>query len=137
MSINSRIAELILRTQNASDGGKDIIAVTNNSRGRRDNAAGYEVKDKFIKLAIDMIARNNTNWKYAVRYCGDYKKPCWIVYFQTKINDEKVQISFHTFNETFRRFTGRSFRIPWDGGDSRKSAIRAYKYYCPNGDYAE
>ena len=136
MSVNSKIAELILRTQNASDGGKNIF-VMDSKKAIRDNCGGYATKDKLLLLAIEMIARNKgkCKWKYAVVEANDQNGyNSIIVYFQTQIEGEKVQISFHSFNFDLRRFATNSFRIKWDRGDSRDSAIYAYKHFC-NGNY--
>lgn len=136
MNIDGKIAELILRTQNASDGGKNI-SYFKSQKARRDNLAGYAAKDKFLLLAINMIARNNSNcnWKYAVVQCNDFYNPAFIVYFQTNIDCEKVQISFHSFNSDLQKYLKKSFRIKWDSGYSRESAEYAYSYYT-NGQYS-
>lgn len=139
MKIDGKIAELILRTQNASDGGKHFGCFYGSTRGIRDNCAGYPQKDLFMVKAIELIAKNHKvcHWKYSVtRTRDDYGYGCWIVYFQTRINGEKVQISFHTFNSTIDRYVKNSHRIKWDHGCSRDSAVTAYEYYTC-GNYSE
>ena len=129
MSIDGKIAELILRTQNASDGGKGgLYSLVTNTRSYRDNCAGYGQKDNLLIEAIRLIVKTHNNWKYAVtkdrQGIANY-----IVYFQTRIMGEKVQISFHSFDNSLSRYVKKSFRIPWDHGCSRDSAVAAYTYY--------
>lgn len=134
-SRDAKIAELVLRTQNASDGGKGIDDLVNSARSVTDNKAAYVQKDRLLLATIELINGGKSNWRFAVADCGDFSRRCWIVYFQTRINGEKVQVSFHTFNGEVERFRRNSFRIKWDHGDSRESAQLAYKFYCPNGRY--
>ena len=135
MTLNGKIVELVLRTQNASDGGKrkkgqNIMVISDTRRGIRDNCGGYATKDNLMILAIEMIAKNHTDWKYAVKIGKDQNgHTSFIVYFQTKIMGEKVQISFHSFNNNLRKYVNNSFRIKWDHGCSRDSAVYAYNYY--------
>ena len=128
MSVDGKIAELILRIQNASDGGKRLCPLVTNTRSYRDNCAGYAQKDNLLIEAINIISKTRNNWKYSVtkdsQGIADY-----IVYFQTRIMSEKVQISFHSFDSSLSRYVKNSFRIPWDHGCSRDSAIAAYTYY--------
>ena len=139
--INSKIAELVLRAQNASDGGKDICKICGSRKSHKDNLAGYSRKDPAIFSAINLINTRKSNFKYSVQYCDSFKNPCWIVYFETRINLEKFQISFHTFDRRFSRFENNSFRIKWnkkrdpEPGCSRDCAIRVYEWYVPNGHY--
>lgn len=137
MSINGKIAELVLRTQNASDGGKHKAYFVVGRRPGRDNCAGYPQKDRLLITTLGLIARGGSNWKYAVVPCRQYANPAYIVYFETRIAGEKVQVSFHSFNRELSRYTRNSFRIKWDEKDSRDSAVRAYRHYCPNGQYSE
>lgn len=135
MNRNAKIAELVLRAQTASDGGKGIKELRYSQRSITDNRAGYGVKDHYIISAINLINGGRSNWKYAVVKAGDFMDPAWIVYFETRVDGDKIQISFHTFNSYFRRFTRKSFRTKWDHGCSRDSALTAYVYYVPNGRY--
>ena len=136
MNNNAKIAELILRIQNASDGGKNM-RFFESQKSATDNKAGYPQKDKLILEAIRLItsSKRNNDWKFAVTRSAVNGNNCFIVYFQTRINGEKVQISFHSFNRELARFIGRSFRIKWDHANSRESAVIAYNHYVPNGKY--
>lgn len=137
MAVNKKVAELILRAQNASDGGKNIdsLVLCTSEKTYRDNKHGYTGKDMFIMKAIEMIARNrkNTNFRYSVVYDGEVAK--YLVYFDTTINGKKYQVSFHSFDNDLERFVRKSFKTEWDKKDSRKAASEIYKAYFPNGRY--
>lgn len=49
---DKRVASLILRAQNASDGGKGIDLLVNSQRSTTDNSRGYETKDMAIRSRI-------------------------------------------------------------------------------------
>ena len=127
-SINVRISELILRAQNASDGGKGIDELVSSRKSYRDNCAGYAHKDKFVYLAVNMIASNKTDFRFAVTEDKDCVAD-FIVYFECRTGAEKRQVSFHSFDERLRKFVKRSFRIKWDHADSRDSACDIYNWY--------
>lgn len=136
MSVNSKIAAHIVRAQAASDGGKGKAYNWHNSqKAKTDNNAGYAHKDPAILAAINLINCCKSNWKYAVKNCYDYNRPAWTIYFETRIEGEKIQISFHSFNSTFSKYVNNSFRTKWDEKDSHESAIFAYKYYADKGKY--
>jgi len=132
-NIDKEIAELILRAQNASDGGKGIAELVSKGKSVRDNKHGYAGKDTFIFLTINMIVKGKTDFRFAVT---DGENTPYLVYFETRISGKKFQVSFHSFDERLERFKGKSFRIKWDHGSSRDSAVTIYRYYCPNGQYA-
>ena len=134
MSINSKIASLVLRAQNASDGGKNKCYFSGSDKVITDNRAGYGQKDQLIIAAINLINRGKSNYKFAVTECLDFSNMAWIVYFQTRINGENIQVSFHSFNCVLSKYVRRSYRIKWDHKDSRDSAEYAYMYYS-NGMY--
>ena len=136
MSVNGKIAEYILRAQNASDGGKGIDEISSSRKAITDNRSGYSHKDPAIIAAIKLINSGKSNWKYIVQECHDYYNMAWIVYFETRIEGKKIQCSFHTFNWYFDKYTRNSYRTKWDHGSSRESALLAYNYYC-NGYYAK
>ena len=133
MSVDSKIAEYILRAQNASDGGKGIDALVASRKSRRDNCAGYSVKDKYILCAMKLIISGDTAFKFAVTPDKEGIAN-YIVYFETKIGYEKLQVSFHTYRN-FSRYVNNSFRMKWDHASSRDSAQRMYDYYIPDGMY--
>ena len=80
-NINVRISELILRAQNASDGGKGIDELVSSRKSYRDNCAGYAHKDRFVYLAVSMIASNKTDFRFAVTEDKDCVAD-FIVYFE-------------------------------------------------------
>lgn len=133
-NIDARIATLILRAQNASDGGKHKHILICNERSYRDNCAGYGNKDVLVYEALNLIVRNrkNCNFKFSVTYGGVTP---YLVYFETRINCEKFQVSFHSKDRRLRKFMSNSFRMKWDALDSRESAVRIYEHYVPNGEY--
>ncbi len=132
-NIDKEIAELILRSQNASDGGKGIIELVSKGKSVRDNRHGYAGKDQFIFLAISMIVKGKSSFHFAVTDGGFTP---YLVYFETRISGKKFQVSFHSFDRRLERFKGKSFRIKWDHGSSRDSAATIYRHYCPCGQYA-
>lgn len=133
MNINSKIATLILRAQNASDGGKNMDYLVNNKRSYRDNCAGYGQKDVLIMNALRLISSNRTSFKFSVQRdregCAEF-----LVYFETRINFEKYQVSFHSFDRRLNSFVG-GFRMKWDHGVSRESACIIYDHYVCHGEY--
>lgn len=134
MATDKKIAEAILRAQTASDGGKGKKYLVCSKRSRRDYYAGYNAKDRHIMTAINLINSGHSNYKFAV-FRDTQRVAKYIIYFQTVINGEKVQISFHSFDSSLERFLDKSFRIKWDRRNSRDSAVKAYRYYVSNGEY--
>lgn len=133
--INKKIAELILRAQNASDGGKQIQNLVWSRKSYRDNCAGYPQKDNLIFAAINLIVANKgkCDFKFSVVYDNENVAD-YIVYFEAKPYGIKTQVSFHSFDKRLERFIKKSFRIKWDRNDSRQSAVTMYQWYC-SGEY--
>ena len=131
--MNKKIAELILRAQVASDGGKGIIHSTSR-KARRDNAGGYSRKDEYILEAIRLILTTGNEFKFSVVEDKEDKAD-FIVYFTTKVDGEKFQVSFHSFCGELAKYCHKSFRIPWDHWDSRESAEIIYRHFVPEGRY--
>ena len=131
--MNKKIAELILRAQTASDGGKGIQYGASR-KARRDNQGGYYRKDEFISEAIRLILTTKNNFKFAVIRDKEGKAN-FIIYFSTKVDGINYQVSFHSFNGEFAKYCKKSFRIPWDRWDSRESAEIIYRHYVPEGRY--
>ena len=135
-NINAKIAETILRAQNASNGGKFNRyndCSTFKGRNATDNMSGYDLKDTLIKQAISLISTGKSNFKFSVQEDTEGRAR-YIVYFNTNINGTKYQVSFHTFmNLRVSKYFTR-----WDRGYlSQDNAISIYKHYCPNGKYLE
>ena len=140
--INKKIASLLIRTRNCSDGGKDRMCMNPVSRtAKRDNCHGYRGKEDYLLLAINMISRNRKTvaFKYAVVYNTEddyYNAPLYIVYFSTHINGVPYQISFHSYDLRLERYVRKSFRIKWDRENGLESVKKIYSHYFPNGIYA-
>lgn len=135
MNKDKKVAELILRTQNASDGGKHIQFFPDCKKAVRDNCAGYGQKDSLILAAIKLIrGSDNSCFRYAV-VIDRQRIARYIVYFETRIDDVKYQVSFHSFDTRLGRYICNSRYARWDKKSSRDSAVTIYKYYCPNGQY--
>lgn len=134
MNVNAKIASLILRAQNASDGGKNINVLSSVRRGYRDNAAGYGQKDVLIMNALTTICSTKSSFKFSVQKDSE-RVAYFLVYFETRIDGRKYQVSFHSYDERLRRFTKNSHRMKWDRGNSRESAANIYRHYVPNGTY--
>ena len=82
MKRNAKIAELILRAQNASDGGKQKSSYNTSSiKAYTDNYAGYKHKDLCIYNAIQLILTGNSKFKFSVQ--DDKQKIAYfLVYFE-------------------------------------------------------
>jgi len=139
-AVKARIAELIIQAQIASDSakGKRTFPETNsdlysrrhaeNRHSRfddenepetgRDRASrrGYAHKDWAIINAIRLIAlSHNKTYRYSVsRGLDQNDQPCFIVYFDFKIEGKRQQISFHCFNESLSRFVKNSSKSSWN-----------------------
>ena len=135
-STNSKIAELIIRTQNASDGGKKLHYFYGCKKAVRDNCARYGQKDSLILSAIEMIRWNKSDFVFSVQRDREHKA-YYLVYFETRINGIKFQVSFHSFDGRLGRYVRNSRHARWDKKSSRDSAVSIYKYYCPNGQYTQ
>ena len=135
MNKNARVATLILRAQCGSDGGKGKNFLVNNKRSHRDNCAGYACKDVCIYSALNLIVQGGTSFKFSVKRDGELA--LYLVYFETRVNGEKLQVSFHSYDSRLSRFSKNSFRMKWDMRGSRMSAIRIYSHYVKNGEYVD
>ena len=135
MNKNAKIATLILRAQCASDGGKHNPELVSSRRSYRDNCAGYGNKDKCIYSALNLIVQGGTSFKFSVKRDGELA--LYLVYFEARVNGEKLQVSFHSYDSRLSNFSKTSFRIKWDRGSSRMSAIRIYSHFVKNGEYVD
>ena len=127
---NAAIAELVLRAQCASDGGKGIKALVGSYKARTDNRAGYAVKDILIEEAVRLILSGESDYCFSVK---DLENGMYLIYFQTKIHGKNVQVSFHSYGtNTWAKYCnrGKGCELWWDHGSSRSSAEYAYSYYC-------
>ena len=112
------IAHQIALAQRASDIGKwhslahlekrlsgtiGTLLGDDDSNAKRD---GYALKDKAIVKAIELIRRGGKEcgFRFFVTRCDDFNSPCFIVYFDFKIEGTRRQVSFHTFNKVVARY---------------------------------
>ena len=134
--VNKKIAELILRAQNASDGGKLFSVISFSRKGLKDNHIGYKTKDACIAQAINLISK--TGRQSAFRYFVTDDKTAaayFMVYFETRVNGQKYQVSFHSYDNNLVKYVQKR-HTKWDQKDSRDSAVIIYRHFVPNGQYA-
>lgn len=138
MRTDARVAELILRAQNASDGGKGISCIGYGRKAQKDNHKAYLSKDSLIYEAVKTILYNknkNCSFRFGVTRATTGYAP-YIIYFSCQIKGgEKYQVSFHSYSRMWEQFIKTSHHVMWDRKDSRQAAITLYKYFCPNGLY--
>ena len=137
-NVNKKIATLILRAQNASNGGKRNRfndCRTYVGLNKSDNHCGYYRKEMLVYQAINLIIQNRKQSDFIFSVVeNDESWARFIVYFQVKINDEVLQVSFHSPLD-LSKLVNKNYQLEWDRGDSQWSAIRIYEYYNPNGEY--
>jgi hypothetical protein len=114
-NINKTIAHAIVKAQIASNSGKvpqskkvmrrglytrhnddklTSLSVTGDSGAKHH---GYGLKTVYVITALKLIRSNKTNFNYYIESAPDQRgNDSIIVYFETKVNDERIQISFHT-----------------------------------------
>lgn len=106
-------ARHIILAQSASDGGKyswdlnpqiRVLIPSERSACKRAWDGGYDDKDEHILCALREIARSRGACKirFFVRTDGCVAK--YLVYFTFKIEGERYQVSFHSFDDRLRRF---------------------------------
>lgn len=96
---NKEIAKLLIRAQNASNGGKSKSLLGKTALAKQDYRNGYDVKDWLIAKAIAKIANERSGFDFYIGRCSDNTDATAIIYFTTKIDGRRVQMSFHTFGE--------------------------------------
>ena len=136
MNKNAKVATLLIRAQCSSDGGKGNYTLVASRRSHRDNCAGYGNKDVMILDALRLISQGGTKFKYSV-ICDPQGVADYIVYFETRINGEKLQVSFHSFNPELEKYVRNSFRIKWDHSIARIAAVKIYTHFVANGQYTD
>lgn len=123
--MNFAIAKEIVKAQIASDGGKGIKDIADTiDIGGVYCKKGYDIKDVCIRKAIKMINRcKKSGFYYFVQSCDDFTNPCYIVYFNFKIDGERYQVSFHTFSD-LDHFCNQKTTTRWSKKvSSRESAV--------------
>ena len=133
--MNKQAARRIILAQVASDGGKGIVellnVMPNNLMPSAQKAwnAGYDVKDKLLEQACKIVACHNT---YDIRFFVTEDKEGiakYIVYFDVYIEGRKWQVSFHSFDNRWAKWTKSSIpsRGHWDHKSSRETCINMLK----------
>ena len=139
--LHEAVASYIVSAQLASDGGKGVKYLKGTCdmylvpKFQNRYSDGYRNKDKYIRKAIDMInrAHGHSGFSFYVTK-GDEKAPI-LVYFNYRIDGERRQISFHSFDGSLEKYLNSKatckHRTTWDKGDSRKNAEElVYKVLC-------
>ena len=133
---NAKIAELLIRAQNGSDGGKGRTVLVSSEKSVSDNIKGYAVKYSCIKESIKLIQEHNCAFVYYI--IRDYKYNAkFIVSFVTHIEGQEMRVSFHC---NISDLCPNCRRCPKSNNvllPSYKAAECIYKYFCPLGKYCE
>lgn len=118
-TLNKKVAVNIIKAQIASDAAKNINELS--CKGRVHN--NYDGKDDYIIRAIKtIIKKRGTGFSFYVTY-GDIFASL-IVYFNFKLNDKDMQISFHSFNDELLKYiqNNSAHAVEWDQKSSREAA---------------
>lgn len=128
--MDRRIATKIALCQIASDAGKgiydsELIHRVGRPAAKRALREKYAYKDQLIKeLCFDIAHTRKTGFRFwwTPWSCGEYS----IVYFECKIGDETLQVSFHNPGYAYRKWEPGSadFKSKWDEKSSRQTCIR-------------
>ena len=135
--INKKISELICNAQIASDAGKGIYELKfNNTKQSFSERGKYKVKDIYISKALYFIRKNKTSFNYYIEEKPDQNGyPSYITYFETKIESERIQISFHSpkrkADEMIKQNVGTGRKCRWDKNtkSSRLNCKKLIDYY--------
>jgi hypothetical protein len=133
-NINKMIAKAIIDCQISSDAGKRISSIED-VRARGARYKGYQLKVVFILRAIKLINSSKSAFRYYVTETDDQNGyPSIIVYFTTKVDGEKIQMSFHTPLNKAKEllpYVGKGTTTYWDRkkGGSRDGAELLAKLY--------
>lgn len=132
--VRKQIIRFICLAQIASDAGKGIYELEMSSK-MADTAAWrkYAIKDKMIFEAIKII---NNSRRCGINYHIVSGKDqnghdSYIIYFDVKVEGERRQVSFHSFNKKLwspRVNTGR--KTVWDEKSSRYNCKKFIEEYA-------
>ena len=133
-NINKSIAKCLIYAQIASDGGKRIfrLQTKDEDMSRHIYIVGYPTKDGYIKKAVDLIRSTKTNYHYWVEKAPDQNgNMSFIIYFDFKLDGERYQISFHSFNKSWESYLSSGRKTRWDKrkGGSAYAAKMLIDYY--------
>ena len=134
--MNKHIARKIALAQRASDFGKyyklsddaisDSVVLGSLLGDSDDNRAykyGYRMKDQAILDAVMGISHNpNSGFHFRVTI-DDEKLARFIVYFDFRVIDERIQVSFHSFDKRLARYVEKARSGHWDRSSARKACI--------------
>ena len=127
-----RIARILYLAQSASDGGKGIYKLPNDSgvshyqdSYRICYKKAYAAKDSLIIRAIDLINRSHDKTvRFSVRESTDQNgQKCYLVYFDFKVEGKREQVSFHSFNDELRKFVSNSKKSTWSKDRSSRDTV--------------
>ena len=97
------IARLIMRAQYKSDSAKE------EDIWESDKREYYRQKDEAIFMALNLINRSKSSaFRYSVTESEVNGGHCFIVYFSTKVEGERKQVSFHNFSSGLWRYNTKS-----------------------------
>lgn len=127
MSKDALVAKAILDAQIASDGGKK--AKKTKHMNKYVWSKGYSMKDINILKAINLIvSQKNSQFRFKVVKCEQFNS--LLIYFETKINGKKYQVSFHSYGfNVFKKYLkhNEAVHFSWDEKSSRKSVLFIFK----------
>lgn len=128
---DKKIARAIILAQVASDGGKGIPDLKRVFKEAYPVwKAGYAAKDGYIHEAILRINKSKSSrFRYYVDF-GDLEDSILVYFEYTFTDQDRIQVSFHSFDETLIRWMQKNKThvvMTWDEGgelgDSRASCI--------------
>ena len=136
MNIERQIAKAIVQAQMASDRGKSISELGGSSRlSRGPKKLGYGIKVDYIVSAIKLIRCNSRgSFNYYVVAAPDQNRyPSVLVYFDIRLPDTRVQVSFHTpmgKADQLKPYIGTGRRTHWRKSVcSREACKLLVEYY--------
>ena len=138
MKLEREIAKAIVRAQMASDRGKGISELYRKGSSRLSRGAkelGYSIKVDYLITAIKLIRGNRQSvFHYYVEDCEDQNGyPSVLVYFDCRLPDGRVQVSFHSPKnkaDDLEPYIGSGRRTHWRKSVcSREACKRLMKCY--------
>ena len=133
--MNKRLAFKLVLCQIASDAGKDIydpdlIRAVGRPAAKRAIRQRYVYKDQLIKeLCFDIAHNRKSGFRFWWQK-PDYDET-WmaIVYFECKLGDEVLQVSFHNPSDAYKKWEpgSKDFKSNWDEKSSRAACLQILK----------
>ena len=114
--------------------GQKNLSPTNKRRRYEPSyiCCGISTKDGYIKKAVNLIRSTKTNYRYWVEKAPDQNgNMSFIIYFDFKLDGERYQISFHSFNKSWESYLSSGRKTRWDKriGGSAYAAKMLIDYY--------